>query len=94
MLPNSIRELIRNLQALPGVGPKSARRMALHMLERNRPGAQRLAASIGDAMERVKRCEQCRNWSETPVCGICASEKRLSNVLCVVETPSEVMAIE
>ncbi len=89
-----IDELINSLRCLPGVGPKSAQRMALHLLERDRPGAQRLADSLASAAEGVGHCSQCRSLTEQPVCGICANHRRDSSLLCVVETPADVLAIE
>lgn len=89
-----IDELISALRILPGVGPKSAQRMALHLLERQKPGAERLAKALMEAAERVARCEVCRTLSEQPVCRLCASHKRDSSLLCVVESPADVLAIE
>lgn len=87
-------QLIDALQCLPGVGPKSAQRMTLHLLERDRDGGTRLAEAMTAAIEGVDRCGQCRNLSETPVCPICASQRRDRELLCVVETPADVLAIE
>lgn len=89
-----IARLIETLRCLPGVGPKSAQRMAFHLLERNRDGALRLAQALHEAVERVGRCEQCRTLSETPLCRLCASERRDARQLCVVENPADVQAIE
>ncbi|RRJ84548.1 recombination mediator RecR [Aestuariirhabdus litorea] len=89
-----INELIDALRCLPGVGPKSAQRMAMHLLERDRKGASRLSVVLQDAVEGVGRCEQCRTLCETPTCSICSNSARLRNQICVVETPSDVMAIE
>lgn len=89
-----IDELINALRCLPGVGPKSAQRMALHLLERDRPAAARLAESMGVAVESVGRCQKCRTLTENPVCAICNNVRRKPNLLCVVETPSDVLAIE
>lgn len=89
-----IDELITSLKCLPGVGSKSAQRMALHLLERDRPAAQRLADSIQQAVSEVGRCEHCRTLTEMTVCRLCANDKRDGRVLCVVETPADVMAIE
>jgi len=68
--------------------------MALHLLERDRDGARALAVALGDAAERVGRCQRCRNLTETPVCAICGDPRREAGVLCVVETPADVLAIE
>jgi recombination protein RecR len=90
----TLKELIRALQCLPGIGPKSAQRAAFHLLERNRDGARRLARALEDAAERIGHCESCRTFSETPRCRICASPERDPSLLCVVETPLDVVAIE
>lgn len=94
MLSPLIKELIEALRCLPGVGPKSAQRMALQLLERDRSGAARLAQVIEQAIDRVGRCQSCRTLTEDPICALCASEKRDGSLLCVVETPADVMAIE
>jgi recombination protein RecR len=89
-----IDELMSSLRCLPGVGPKSAQRMALHLLERDRPGAERLAQCLHKAVEGVGRCERCRTLTEQTLCGICKNQRRDNHLLCVVETPADVMAIE
>ncbi|WP_041523809.1 recombination mediator RecR [Gilvimarinus agarilyticus] len=89
-----IDELMHALKVLPGVGPKSAQRMALQLLEHNREGALRLADSLQRAVEGVARCGRCRTLTEQPLCGVCASERRDNSLLCVVETPADVLAIE
>jgi len=89
-----IGQLIENLQCLPGVGPKSAQRMAFHLLERNREGGRQLAAALDQAMERVGNCSVCRTLSEEAVCSLCTSERRDRGQLCVVETPADVLALE
>ncbi len=89
-----LRKLIEALRCLPGVGPKSAQRMAFHLLERDRDGARHLADMLRQAADHIGRCERCRTFSETPVCGLCASPQRNMNQLCVVETPGDVQAIE
>ena len=89
-----INRLIEDLRCLPGVGPKSAQRMAFHLLERDREGAQRLAASLNEAVERVGHCQQCRTLSETDICPLCANNHRDRSLLCVVESPADVRAIE
>lgn len=83
-----------SLRCLPGVGPKSAQRMALHLLERDRAGAERLAQSLHKAVEGVGRCQRCRTLTEQAHCGICANNRRDNTLLCVVETPGDVLAIE
>lgn len=89
-----IKELIDSLRCLPGVGAKSAQRMAYHLLERNRHGARQLAYSLTQAAEQVGHCQSCRILTEYDVCDICQSPKRDKQVLCIVETPSDVYAIE
>lgn len=87
-------ELIEALRCLPGVGAKSAQRMALQLLERDREGGRRLAGALDAAMQRIGNCTSCRNFSETPLCGLCANPSRDAGLLCVVETPSDLAAIE
>lgn len=89
-----IDELIHSLCCLPGVGRKSAQRMALHLLERDPEGAQRLVEGLGKAIEGVGRCSQCRILTEQEICFICSNPKRNNHLLCVVETPADVVAIE
>lgn len=89
-----LEALIEAFRCLPGVGPKSAQRMAFHLLERGREKGMHLADSLSEAIEKIQHCEQCRNFSEAPLCGICASTKREHQVICVVETPADVVAIE
>ncbi len=90
----SIEQLIEALRCLPGVGPKSAQRMALHLLERDREGAINLSQALADAMERVQRCSRCRNFTELDVCEICSDPRRDNTTVCVVETPGDVLAVE
>jgi recombination protein RecR len=87
-------ELIDALRCLPGVGAKSAQRMAFQLLERERQGGLRLAAALESAMRDVGNCTRCRNFSETPVCSLCSSTSRDAQVLCIVESPSDLAAIE
>ena len=89
-----IGRLIEALRMLPGVGPKSAQRMAYHLLERNREGALRLAEALNEAVERIGHCRDCRTLTEADVCSICASARRDRSLLCVVETPTDVQALE
>lgn len=86
--------LIEALRCLPGVGPKSAQRMAYHLLERDRGGALELSRALQEAMEKIGHCDTCRTFSEKPVCDICADPGRQHNLLCIVETPADVLAIE
>lgn len=89
-----LEQLIEALRCLPGVGPKSAQRMSLHLLERDREGGKRLSTVLIDAMERIGRCSECRNLTEQEVCQICANNQRDEQQLCIVESPSDVIAIE
>jgi recombination protein RecR len=86
--------LIEALRCLPGVGPKSAQRMAFHLLERNREGALRLSDTLREAVEGIGHCRSCRTLSESEYCAICSSETRDRTVLCVVETPADVLIID
>lgn len=93
-LSPSIDALIDALRCLPGVGPKSAQRMTLHLLERDREGAGALADALQHALERVGRCRACRNFTELETCELCADPGRDAGLLCVVEAPGDVMALE
>lgn len=86
--------LIDALRCLPGVGPKSAQRMALHLLERDREGAVSLARALDTAVERVGQCTRCRNIAEEDLCSICSDARRDGGLLCVVESPGDILAIE
>lgn len=92
--PNLLAELIEALRCLPGVGAKSAQRMAFHLLERDRDGGMRLADALRESMRRIGHCRTCRNFSESEQCSICASAARDASLLCVVETPADLLAIE
>ena len=89
-----LEQLIEALRVLPGVGQKSAQRMAYHLLERERDGGRRLAAALSAAVERVGHCTRCRDFSEAEVCATCASAARDAHLLCVVESPADRLAIE
>lgn len=89
-----INELIDAFKLLPTIGPKSAQRMAYYLLQNNPNGGKRLAGAIVEAIEKVGHCQQCRNFSETEVCRICSSPARKREQLCIVETPTDVVAIE
>ena len=89
-----IGRLIEALRCLPGVGPKSAQRMAFQLLEYNRDGGRQLAEALAQAMDRVGNCSECRTFSEDPVCTLCANDRRDRSLLCVVETPADVQALE
>jgi recombination protein RecR len=93
-LPTPLQQLIDSLKILPSVGPKSAQRMAMYLLEKDRLGAERLSVSIIHAMNKLIRCNACRNYSEDYLCPICLDENRSHDMLCVVETPADVMALE
>ncbi len=86
-------QLIEALRCLPGVGPKSAQRMAFHLLERDRKGASILSDSLQQAVDHIGHCSQCRTLSEADVCGYCADSRRNDELLCIVETPADVLAI-
>jgi recombination protein RecR len=92
--PAALEELITALRCLPGVGPKSAQRMAYHLLQRDTPGAQRLAQALGLALERIRHCEKCNSYTEEPVCALCRSPRRDATILCVVETPADLLMME
>src|SRR5215472_13574705 len=89
-----LQKLMDALRSLPGVGPKSAQRMAFQLLERNRQGALVLSEALRAAVEGLGHCERCRMLTEDKLCDICSSPKRDTNLLCVVETPVDVYAIE
>lgn len=89
-----ISELINAFKCLPGVGPKSAQRMAFHILERNKNSGLQLAHTLVEAINKVGRCSECRTLSENKVCEICSNPKRIKSNICIVETPADVAAIE
>jgi recombination protein RecR len=89
-----LNQLIEALRCQPGVGPKSAQRIAFHLLERDREGGARLARIMAEAMTRIQRCHRCRTLSEHALCALCANPHRDPALLCVVEQPSEIVAIE
>lgn len=89
-----IDQLIEAFRCLPGVGPKSAQRMTLQLLERNRAGARQLSAALSEALEKVGSCVDCGTLTEEPVCRICASPSRNKSLCCVVESPADIFAIE
>ncbi|MCC4115185.1 recombination mediator RecR [Aromatoleum toluclasticum] len=92
--PSSLDELIEALRALPGVGPKSAQRMAYHLLQRDQRGAGRLARALGHALEVLRHCERCNTFSETDICQRCANPQRDHSLLCVVEMPADLAMME
>ncbi|MGV8943273.1 recombination mediator RecR [Thermomonas sp.] len=89
-----LEQLIDALRVLPGVGQKSAQRMAYHLLERQRDGGVRLSAALAEAMERIGHCRRCRDFSESETCPTCANSSRDAHLLCVVESPVDRLAIE
>jgi recombination protein RecR len=92
--PSSLEELMQSLRCLPGVGPKSAQRMAYHLLQRDHPGAHRLAKALDRALAVVRHCEKCNTFTEDAVCELCRSPRRESALLCVVETPADLLMME
>jgi recombination protein RecR len=94
LYPPSLSRLIEGLKRLPGVGPKSAQRMAFHLLERDPSGGRELGAALSHAAETLGRCQRCRMFAENSECPVCASHARDRSLLCVVESPADVVAIE
>ena len=92
--PPALEQLIDSLRCLPGVGPKSAQRMAYYLLQRDRKGASSLAVALDNALQVVDHCKLCNTFSEQPICPLCESEQRDKNVLCVVEMPTDLMMLE
>ena len=90
----ALQKLIDALRCLPGVGPKSAQRMTLHLLERDREGARVLSEALAEAVDRIGHCRLCRNFTEADTCEICNDSRRERNLICVVETPADVLAVE
>jgi len=89
-----LQQLIDALKCLPGVGPKSAQRMAFYLLERDTDGAKNLSSALTEAVEKIGHCSMCRTLSENELCEICISTSRDNGTLCVIETPADVFAIE
>lgn len=94
LYPPSLLRLIEALRVLPGVGPKSSQRMAFHLLERNRVGAQALAKALEAASKEIGQCKRCRMFAEQELCPICATVSRDRSLLCVVESPADVVAVD
>jgi recombination protein RecR len=92
--PSHLEKLIAALRCLPGVGPKSAQRMAYHLLQRDRVGALHLAESLEAAANNILHCSKCNNFSEHEICTLCASAKRDASLLCVVEMPADLLMME
>ena len=91
---NNYEYLLKDLTKLKGVGKKTAQRMALHLLERNREGGERLGQLLQQSMSDIGHCHQCRNFTTQPVCDLCQNPRRTNNQLCVVETPADLWAVE
>jgi len=94
MAASSLDELIQALGCLPGVGRKSAQRMALYLLERDQQGARRIAQALSNALDNLRHCQRCRNFCDGDLCDVCADSERDQSILCVVETPADVIAVE
>lgn len=91
---STLAQLIDALQCLPGVGRKSAQRMAYYLLDKDRRGAFTLSETLEDAMNNIGNCKKCRDYTEVELCEICRNDKRNSNIVCVVESPADIAAIE
>ncbi|MDP7153539.1 MAG: recombination mediator RecR, partial [Gammaproteobacteria bacterium] len=89
-----LQQLLAALRCLPGVGPKSAQRMAFHLLDRDRERADELVQALQSALAEVGHCQSCRMFAEQMLCPVCADKKRDSGILCVVETPADVIAVD
>ena len=89
-----VQQLIDAFTCLPGVGPRSAQRMAFHLLERQRDGGRQLSEALAAAMDGVAHCQCCRNFAEADLCPVCEDERREQGLVCVVESPADVLAIE
>lgn len=89
-----LERLIEALRALPGVGPRSAQRMAYYLLQHERPGAEKLARALSDSLATVRHCSRCNNFTEEEVCALCRSARRDRSLLCVVETPADLAMVE
>ncbi len=94
MKVNSIEALVKALCCLPGVGPKSAQRMTYHILERAKDNGLQLAGALQEAITKVGHCQKCRTLTENEICDICANSRRDPSLLCIVETPTDILAIE
>jgi recombination protein RecR len=92
--PAALEELIQALRCLPGVGPKSAQRMAYHLLQRDQKGAERLSHGLSDALSRIRHCGRCNTFTESETCSLCSSPRRDASLLCVVESPGDLLMME
>ena len=93
-LPDSVEKLVNALSRLPGIGPKSAQRLAFHILKSPKEDALELSESLKEARENIRHCVQCGNFTDQDICSICSSVKRDNSVVCVVENPQDIMAVE
>ena len=91
---DALQRLVEALRCLPGVGPKSAQRMAFHLLQNDRPGASLLGESLLEAVRNIRHCAMCNTFSEAEVCSTCADDRRDPGILCVVETPADQIMVE
>ncbi|NDU85459.1 MAG: recombination protein RecR [Ferrovum sp.] len=94
MYENPLAQLIDALRVLPGIGPKTAQRMAFHLFQRNRAGAEKLLQALSLTLTNVTQCQRCNNFSTTELCDLCTSDTRLPQFLCVVETPTDLLMME
>jgi recombination protein RecR len=92
--PTTLEALISALRCLPGVGPKSAQRMAYHLLQRDPKGAERLSSTLSAALTRIRHCGKCNSFTEEEVCALCSSPRRDASLLCVVESPGDLLMME
>jgi recombination protein RecR len=92
--PAALDELIQALRCLPGVGPKSAQRMAYHLLQRDPKGAERLSRGLSEAIGRIRHCARCNTFTEAETCAVCSSARRDAALLCVVESPGDLLMME
>jgi len=93
-MPAALEELIQSLRCLPGVGPKSAQRMAYHLVQRDKKGADRLARALSESLDRIRHCERCNTFTESELCALCSSARRDASLLCVVESPGDLLMME
>ena len=93
-ISNTFEELVKALSCLPGIGPKTAQRMAIFLLHHNREVAKRLSTSLDDALLKVKNCSKCNSFSEDDICFLCSNTQRDSSILCIVENPADQMIME
>jgi recombination protein RecR len=89
-----VERLVEALRALPGVGPRTAQRMAYHLLQHDRTGGERLAQALGGALAGVRRCAKCNNFTDEEICALCSSPRRDASLLCIVETPADLAMVE